>query len=481
MFELGRVLRNKLEELTDEIEKKKLTNVIAAVNEAPTPRDSDLLATTQKSNNAKDVLDRLIAALRHEHILAVRDFGEGSTEAGRLEQAIDAAYDHRAGMAYIRPSGAYLRSSYPSTSLQNDAGLGWRNMLTDHALSNLPFIGGALANRGSGSRLKILGEIDKQFWQNINRVRVAGAGATNYVVAKDDIGNWYVKRYSSDPKVIIKSAQQLALFNLSGPLNTDLIARARGGGGAVEDEERGRSSLGRVFDEFKADFETTTRKDFTALKDLLTSKEIENAITTAWDGSPTIEPIRGPVNDSAKAHLNTTGEDVLQKSLDTLTKYEADLDAAADADKPAKEAERGAVAVGALRSIVRFHNVLQARLRDSLLTEDQETALGTAQGKQTTAKTDLEERQTELAQADEADKKTAQAAVDAAKKKLEEDSAAVTTAEGNLAKAKAGRTALFAEVTRTVEAKLSPLMQRRQAAVSEYEDAIGILGKATKE
>ena len=42
----------------------------------------------------------------------------------------------------------------------------------------------------------ILGEIDKQFWQNINRVRVAGAGATNYVVAKDDIGNWYVKRYS---------------------------------------------------------------------------------------------------------------------------------------------------------------------------------------------------------------------------------------------------------------------------------------------
>ena len=64
--------------------------------------------------------------------------------------------------------------------------------------------------------METLQQLDKQNWQNINTIRVAGGGNTNYVVAKDDIGNWYVKNYSADPKDIIKSAQGLALFG-AGP------------------------------------------------------------------------------------------------------------------------------------------------------------------------------------------------------------------------------------------------------------------------
>jgi hypothetical protein len=56
---------------------------------------------------------------------------------------------------------------------------------------------------------------------------VAGGGNTNYVIAKDDIGNWYVKNYSADPKDVIHSAQGLALFAVGPAIgSTSLVVKA---------------------------------------------------------------------------------------------------------------------------------------------------------------------------------------------------------------------------------------------------------------
>jgi len=45
------------------------------------------------------------------------------------------------------------------------------------------------------------------------------------VVVKDDVGNWYVKAYSSDPSSIIRSAQSLALFNIGKKIDVNLLRR----------------------------------------------------------------------------------------------------------------------------------------------------------------------------------------------------------------------------------------------------------------
>jgi hypothetical protein len=138
---------------------------------------------------------------------------EGNTNlANRARAAIDLATTYRSDHIYILPTMAYLRSSYPATSLQgNDDGL-WRNMLERHAWHSLPSpFDELVANAGKKNDAEIQAEIDKQFWQSINRIRVAGSGITSYVITKDDIGNWYVKSYTADPSPIIEGAKNLAL------------------------------------------------------------------------------------------------------------------------------------------------------------------------------------------------------------------------------------------------------------------------------
>ena len=174
-----------------------------------------------EANNQRKVLDDMIAVLRYRLLKSQEDHGSDHAETKQIQAALKTAFEHRSGMAYIRPSGAYLRSSLAATTLQSDPKLTWENMLTNHAIRSLP---GA---HSSGDQVKqeILRDIDKQFWQNINSVRVAGAGNTNYVVVKDDIGNWYIKKFAADPQPIIRSAQQLALYGAGGALNANLLRR----------------------------------------------------------------------------------------------------------------------------------------------------------------------------------------------------------------------------------------------------------------
>lgn len=176
----------------------------------------------------KQVWDLLIAELNQAHVKELSEQGGKTDRAGHLGEAIKKATEYRANLVRIRPAWAYLRNSYTATSVQpGDNSVEWSNMLTDHAKKNIPLFGEALANDREISKMgKTLREIDKQHWQNVNRVRVAGWGTTDYAIIKDDLGNFNIKSYSSDPKPIIEAAKNMALFAASGPDAGNLIKTA---------------------------------------------------------------------------------------------------------------------------------------------------------------------------------------------------------------------------------------------------------------
>ncbi|MDP5138373.1 hypothetical protein ORJ04_20705 [Rheinheimera baltica] len=133
-------------------------------------------------------------------------------ELTHAKEALQLAHDLSARRQYLTPATAYLRSSYPSSAMQkNNSASDWQNMLSNGALRSIPLFGSLKANNNITQQ-----QIDKQFWQNINTVRITGGGDTNYVVVKDDIGNWYVKGYSSDPKEIYQTVANVALYNVAG-------------------------------------------------------------------------------------------------------------------------------------------------------------------------------------------------------------------------------------------------------------------------
>jgi hypothetical protein len=98
--------------------------------------------------------------------------------------------------------------------VQNDPSLGWRNMLLDRFKQIV---------KGDDIRNNTLVDLDKAFWQNINTVRVTAAGDSNFTLAKDDVGNWYVKAMGADPKAMIEAAKGMALYNLGGRFDANLL------------------------------------------------------------------------------------------------------------------------------------------------------------------------------------------------------------------------------------------------------------------
>jgi hypothetical protein len=187
----------------------------------PIQCDRQALSPNASDGDApKRVLDCLITELRYLHLLALREGGAGSDRAKYLQEALQAALEQRARFVQIRPAAAFLRNSYPVTSLQRKSAATWSNMLESHALRQFDYAG------QSSEAVRAIQEFDKQFWQNVNTVRVAGAGRTNYVVTKDDVGNWYVKNFSSDPEKIIQASKSLALHAAGGSLSAGAVDKA---------------------------------------------------------------------------------------------------------------------------------------------------------------------------------------------------------------------------------------------------------------
>ncbi|MBL0729405.1 hypothetical protein [Piscinibacter sp. HJYY11] len=166
--------------------------------------------------DALDVLENYIAYLRYSYLDAVASGGESNPDARNYAEALVQARKQRSDMVYVRPSSAYLRSSLAATFAQENPSVQWSNMLNDTIQS-------LIRSNREKPLSKTREDLDKVFWQNINRVRLNAGGLTNYVVAKDDIGNWYVKGMGADPSAMINAAKNLALYNMGGRMNTNLL------------------------------------------------------------------------------------------------------------------------------------------------------------------------------------------------------------------------------------------------------------------
>jgi hypothetical protein len=195
---------------------KRAADVADAMN-PPSARDVDAaLVALPTGATALDTIDAVIQNLRFELVETTRRLGADSPQVKSIQAAIDTAYEQRSGMAYIRPPAAFLRMVNAASAIQPDPGLGAENRLQRSFWRSLPLIGSSLGNLGEEENLRVRADIDRQNWQNINRVRLDGAGRTNYALVKDDIGNWYAKGYEADTTKIVDSMRGLAMFNL-GP------------------------------------------------------------------------------------------------------------------------------------------------------------------------------------------------------------------------------------------------------------------------
>lgn len=410
IWHLKDVLHEKIEAAKG-TEKKPYEHAIEFVKDRQSTLEDMKIVDNTDAKNTKDVFDQMIALLKHRHIQAVKDAGADSASAKYCDEALQLAYSYRSNMVYIRPPSAYLRNSYPSTSLQSDPGLTWKNMLGEQAQRSMPFY---RFGHDLKPKEKITAEIDKQYWQNINSVRVAGAGRTNYVIAKDDVGNWYVKRYSSDPQDIIKSAQKLALFNLNPMMKTDLVGRlsskidqekvqqqdqynAQDGENKAPEvtekkTEANRTTLEQIFDKYQNEYTEQTKNDYEKLRGILNKKtdvnekepksSIEDDIENAWKKNTDTNNFIGTLTanmDNAAIYLVNARKEL--------------------PEKPEEEKEKKGRAtriVDALREIKRFHTVLISDIRDLKLTENPTKNLAEKKEAKKTADKELQETEEDL-------------------------------------------------------------------------------------
>jgi hypothetical protein len=405
------------------------------------------------------VMDVLIALLRHRQIDAVDRHGKGSDEDKKATEALESAYQHRAGMIYIRPSSAYLRTSFPSTSLQDDPNLAWDNMLLQQGIRNIPFsseLRDILDPSVRRDRL-LTSELDKQYWQNINRVRVSGTGFTNQVVAKDDVGNWYVKQYYGDTEDIVKSAKNLALFNLGMKLPIDLAGELKKVAGEAASNPKGDTKaetganaplLNRVLEKHRKAYQAKTTETSTRIQELHTKdgkNTIHDQIVTAWGE---ISEIKG----------DTDSMDALKGALDVEILA---WDKAAETLKSKSDQDQGQLIVKDLRNLSRLERSLSVKIQEIDKKGEKPRA------KLESLEKALAVKNVDLAEAsDDSDKKKA---VNEAQK----DVAAETKRLSEL------KSKVTAEVRRVVGPLVLDILKDRKQTLDSYDQAIMFIGDAT--
>ena len=416
-------------------------------------RCKDHFDDTPGCKSSQEILDDVIGLLRHEYIQEVRTSGEGKGQAEKIQSALKAAWDLRSEMVYIRPSGSYLRSSFPSTFLQDDPALASENLLAEKALLNMPFdmpfrlacqfalpkSAESICKDEDKDKLRAQSTLDKQFWQNINRVRLTGGGYTNYVVAKDDIGNWYVKEVETDPKDIIKAAKKLALFGM-GTAGASALASAVSQKTSDEEpstDEQQKTPLQHVYLKYRAAYETENSKTASQLKQMLGFDGIRKTIQLAWEGNPSLQD---RLSDLKKA---------LSHAAEQLDEAKTVLVNAKD------DTERPLHIVNGLKSILRFHNDLQSSIQTMNIAANEKEAVAKATK-------DL----TEANQAKPEDKQKAAAAAEV-----------VGAAEVAL-KVKLDAAANASKVVRdTCFETLSQQLQNSQTANKQYETSLMFIGE----
>lgn len=153
-----------------------------------------------KGKNSEQVWDMVLANLSIEHVLA--DKAGDKKAKQKLTDAINTARYFRSENTYLRAVPDAIRMSMRSSNLLNSKDI--------ISLQNM--IGHSFVDDSVDA--KKLKKLDEQYWLNVNRVAVKGGGDVNYVIVKDDIGNWYIKQYAEDKKEIMDSMKKLSLFNM---------------------------------------------------------------------------------------------------------------------------------------------------------------------------------------------------------------------------------------------------------------------------
>lgn len=121
-----------------------------------------------------------------------------------LDEAMKVVAGHRRDQAFLRPAFAYLRQSFFASDLQTQVG--------------------PSTSLDDTSRQGLSNFLDRRFWININRVKVNGWGNSGSVLVKDDVGNWYVKSMSSDPKEIFDTLKSGALLQVDSLVSAERAA-----------------------------------------------------------------------------------------------------------------------------------------------------------------------------------------------------------------------------------------------------------------
>jgi hypothetical protein len=405
----------------------------------------------------QSVMDELIALLRQRQIEAVERFGAGSDQDAKATKALEAAYQHRSRMLYIRPSSAYLRTSYPSTSLQSDPNLTYDNMLLQQGMSTLPFssqVRDVLDPVVMQDRL-LTAELDKQFWQNINRVRVAGTGFTNQAVVKDDVGNWYVKQYYGDTESIIKSAKNLGLFSLGTKLPIDLAGQLKEASRA-DDAGSGMGSasppLNKVLAKHSTAFESKTDDDLKQIEAIHDTNTIRDELVKAFSDIPELKD-------------DPTSKQALDNSLTHASrKWDKDIDAA----KEKWGKDHGLLLVAEIRALYWFGRSLVNDIH--MLNKDL--------GSNVNARlADLVNFMNDATRARQEAERNSSFDIQVKKETEEKAKQNVQKEENRLiaVKAKAER-----EVNRTIGNIVISMLKERKQTLENYEQALTFIGEAAK-
>lgn len=408
----------------------------------------------------QNVMDDIIAMLRHRQIEAVERFGSGSDQDTKATKALEAAYQHRSRMLYIRPSSAYLRTSYPSTSLQNDPNLTYDNMLLQQGMSALPFssqVRDVLDPVVTQDRL-LTAELDKQFWQNINRVRVAGTGFTNQAAVKDDVGNWYVKQYYGDTDKIFQSAAHLGLYSLGAKLPIDLAGQLNTATKPADAAKVSGSTsppLNTVLEKHRTAYQTKTDDQLKALEDSHDKNIIRDEISKRFADIPELKD-----DDASQQALNSALTHAIRKW---------DQDIAVAKDKQAKD--RGILLTSEIRALYWFGKSLVNEIQ--LIDKDPGSSVnGKLSGLIRAQKNATHARE-------EAEKSLPLDTQDLrAKRKVEDGAADAVQNERNRLLAVKTKTARI--VNKTVGPLVVGILKERKDTIENYEQALAFIGEAAK-
>lgn len=204
----------------ENVNQRELQEVATAVERWLATLHDSAVPKLEGQANIQQTYELMIQTLRLRHVDALAH-GE-TARAAELAASIAQAERYHYGSMYLSPAMAFLRNSFPATVLQDDASTQWKNMLDNQ-------VGRSMPGYSPAEEAKIQNTIDKQFWQNINRIRLSGMGSTNYAVTKDDVGNWYVKGYANDTKTMIQAFKSVALFSLGGNVRAQLAGNGLAG------------------------------------------------------------------------------------------------------------------------------------------------------------------------------------------------------------------------------------------------------------